>query len=207
MFSSFFSSSSSYLSVSKEIDFGNICDFKCGGVYYFHQNIGTWFCDSTLYLFGCDCSWGCIAPFIQTQIVGSLFFSYPSDFFWQFYNSLCRNLPRRYALPLSVDEQTPADENLITLHNCKATARMTKPGEVGVNSMSFLPVVVIFLTVHYWLYWEQVKMEAYNHDEYNQFTPTHSHQLSSVMKVTFCKRVISWVTADKNDVSTIQVNN
>lgn len=90
-----------------------------------------------------------------------------------------------------MDEQTPADENLITLHNCKATARMTKPGEVGANSMHFLPIVVIFLTVHYWLYWEQVKMEAYNHDEYNQFTPTHSHQLSSMMKVTFCKRVIS----------------
>ncbi|XP_005729419.1 beta-carotene 15, 15-dioxygenase 2, like [Pundamilia nyererei] len=48
----------------------------------------------------------------------------------EFYNSLCRNLPRRYVLPLSVDEQTPADENLVTLHNCKATARMTKPGEV-----------------------------------------------------------------------------
>ncbi|XP_037536429.1 beta-carotene 15, 15-dioxygenase 2, like [Nematolebias whitei] len=51
----------------------------------------------------------------------------------KFYNSLCRNLPRRYVLPLNVDEQTPLDQNLITLENCKATARKTKPREVYVT--------------------------------------------------------------------------
>ncbi|XP_030593065.1 beta,beta-carotene 9',10'-oxygenase-like [Archocentrus centrarchus] len=51
----------------------------------------------------------------------------------EFYNSLCRNLPRRYVLPLTVDERTPLDQNLITLHNCKATARKTKHGEVYVT--------------------------------------------------------------------------
>ncbi|XP_068594895.1 beta-carotene 15, 15-dioxygenase 2, like [Brachionichthys hirsutus] len=48
----------------------------------------------------------------------------------EFYNSLCRNLPRRYVLPLTVDEQTPLDQNLVTLRNYKATAKQTKPGEV-----------------------------------------------------------------------------
>ncbi|XP_029685868.1 beta,beta-carotene 9',10'-oxygenase-like [Takifugu rubripes] len=48
----------------------------------------------------------------------------------KFYNSLCRNLPRRYVLPLNVDRQAPLDENLVTLHHCKATAKMIKPGEV-----------------------------------------------------------------------------
>ncbi|XP_026177386.1 beta-carotene 15, 15-dioxygenase 2, like isoform X1 [Mastacembelus armatus] len=48
----------------------------------------------------------------------------------KFYNSLCRNLPRRYVLPLTVDEQTPLDQNLVTLHNYKATAKKTNPGEV-----------------------------------------------------------------------------
>uniref|UniRef100_A0A8C7ZZC1 Beta-carotene 15, 15-dioxygenase 2, like n=1 Tax=Oryzias sinensis TaxID=183150 RepID=A0A8C7ZZC1_9TELE len=48
----------------------------------------------------------------------------------EFYNSLCRNLPRRYVLPLNVDENTPLDENLITLHDCKATAMKTNPEEV-----------------------------------------------------------------------------
>uniref|UniRef100_A0AAQ6IU92 Beta-carotene 15, 15-dioxygenase 2, like n=1 Tax=Anabas testudineus TaxID=64144 RepID=A0AAQ6IU92_ANATE len=48
----------------------------------------------------------------------------------KFYNSLCRNLPRRYVLPLTVDEQTPLDQNLVTLNNYKATAKKTKPGEV-----------------------------------------------------------------------------
>lgn len=52
-------------------------------------------------------------------------------FFGQFYNSLCRNLPRRYVLPLNVDKSTPLDQNLVTLQNYKATAKMTKPGEVG----------------------------------------------------------------------------
>uniref|UniRef100_A0A3Q3VYW4 Uncharacterized protein n=1 Tax=Mola mola TaxID=94237 RepID=A0A3Q3VYW4_MOLML len=48
----------------------------------------------------------------------------------KFYNSLCRNLPRRYVLPLSVDEQTPLDQNLVTLDNYKATAKKTEEGEV-----------------------------------------------------------------------------
>ncbi|XP_068167104.1 beta-carotene 15, 15-dioxygenase 2, like [Antennarius striatus] len=48
----------------------------------------------------------------------------------EFYNSLCRNLPRRYVLPLTVDKQTPPDQNLVTLHFYKATAKQTKPGEV-----------------------------------------------------------------------------
>uniref|UniRef100_A0A672JKU7 Beta,beta-carotene 9',10'-oxygenase-like n=1 Tax=Salarias fasciatus TaxID=181472 RepID=A0A672JKU7_SALFA len=47
-----------------------------------------------------------------------------------FYNSLCRTLPRRYVLPLTVDEDTPLDQNLVTLPNCTATAKQTKPGEV-----------------------------------------------------------------------------
>uniref|UniRef100_A0A8C6P8W6 Beta-carotene 15, 15-dioxygenase 2, like n=1 Tax=Nothobranchius furzeri TaxID=105023 RepID=A0A8C6P8W6_NOTFU len=51
----------------------------------------------------------------------------------EFYNSLCRNLPRRYVLPLNVDEQTPLDQNLVTLSYCKATATKTKPGEVYVT--------------------------------------------------------------------------
>ncbi|XP_022056553.2 beta-carotene 15, 15-dioxygenase 2, like isoform X2 [Acanthochromis polyacanthus] len=48
----------------------------------------------------------------------------------KFYNSLCRNLPRRYVLPLSVDEETPLDQNLVTPPNYKATAKKTNPGEV-----------------------------------------------------------------------------
>ncbi|XP_047447574.1 beta-carotene 15, 15-dioxygenase 2, like [Mugil cephalus] len=48
----------------------------------------------------------------------------------KFYNSLCRNLPRRYVLPLNVDEQTPLNQNLVTLHNYKAAATKTQPGEV-----------------------------------------------------------------------------
>lgn len=75
------------------------------------------------------------------------------DFFWQFYNSLCRNLPRRYVLPLTVDEQTPLDQNLITLHDCKATARKTQRGEVGSTGMRrgrhFLHLVVKRCTVQY----------------------------------------------------------
>ncbi|MEQ2229503.1 hypothetical protein ILYODFUR_019530 [Ilyodon furcidens] len=50
-----------------------------------------------------------------------------------FYNSLCRNLPRRYVLPLNVDEQTPLDQNLVMLPNCKATAKKTDSGEVYVT--------------------------------------------------------------------------
>uniref|UniRef100_A0A8C6UVZ9 Beta-carotene 15, 15-dioxygenase 2, like n=1 Tax=Neogobius melanostomus TaxID=47308 RepID=A0A8C6UVZ9_9GOBI len=48
----------------------------------------------------------------------------------KFYNDLCRNLPRRYVLPLNVDEQTPLDQNLISLNNYTATAVKTKPKEV-----------------------------------------------------------------------------
>lgn len=48
----------------------------------------------------------------------------------KFYNALCRNLPRRYVLPLTVDDQTPLDQNLVYLQNCKATARKTHAGEV-----------------------------------------------------------------------------
>ncbi|XP_062418371.1 beta-carotene 15, 15-dioxygenase 2, like isoform X2 [Pungitius pungitius] len=48
----------------------------------------------------------------------------------QFYNSLCRNLPRRYVLPLTVDGKTPMDQNLVTSSNYKATAKKTKPQEV-----------------------------------------------------------------------------
>uniref|UniRef100_A0A3Q3JBT1 Beta-carotene 15, 15-dioxygenase 2, like n=1 Tax=Monopterus albus TaxID=43700 RepID=A0A3Q3JBT1_MONAL len=48
----------------------------------------------------------------------------------KFYNSLCRNLPRRYILPLTVDEQTPLDQDLVTLRNYTATAKKTKQGEV-----------------------------------------------------------------------------
>ncbi|KAF3850718.1 hypothetical protein F7725_012490 [Dissostichus mawsoni] len=39
----------------------------------------------------------------------------------KFYNSLCRNLPRRYVLPLTVDKETPMDQNLVTGY--KATAK------------------------------------------------------------------------------------
>jgi len=48
---------------------------------------------------------------------------------------MCRNLPRRYVLPLTVDEETPLDQNLVLLDNYTATARKTKPGEVGLNSV------------------------------------------------------------------------
>lgn len=48
----------------------------------------------------------------------------------KFYNALCRNLPRRYVLPLHVDDQTPLDENLITMNTYTATAVKTKPKEV-----------------------------------------------------------------------------
>lgn len=48
----------------------------------------------------------------------------------KFYNALCRNLPRRYVLPLDVDEQIPLDQNLITLNKYTARAVKTKPNEV-----------------------------------------------------------------------------
>lgn len=75
-------------------------------------------------------SCGYIAPFSERATLTNL---HSSDFFWQFYNSLCRNFPRRYVLPLNVDEKTPLDQNLVTLHNYKASAKKTKPGEVGLN--------------------------------------------------------------------------
>uniref|UniRef100_A0A3Q3E5N9 Beta-carotene 15, 15-dioxygenase 2, like n=1 Tax=Hippocampus comes TaxID=109280 RepID=A0A3Q3E5N9_HIPCM len=53
----------------------------------------------------------------------------PGEEMDKFYNSLCRNLPRRYVLPLHVDKSTPLDQNLVTSQNYKATAKMTKPGE------------------------------------------------------------------------------
>lgn len=74
--------------------------------------------------------WGIIPPVSQSSPTHS--FQCLSEFFWQFYNSLCRNLPRRYVLPLNVDKQAALDQNLVTLHNCKATAKMTNPGEVGI---------------------------------------------------------------------------
>ncbi|KAJ0019421.1 hypothetical protein NQD34_006990 [Periophthalmus magnuspinnatus] len=48
----------------------------------------------------------------------------------KFYNSLCRNLPRRYVLPLNVDEQAPLDQNLVNLSSYTATAVKTKSNEV-----------------------------------------------------------------------------
>uniref|UniRef100_A0A8C4ZN65 Beta-carotene 15, 15-dioxygenase 2, like n=1 Tax=Gadus morhua TaxID=8049 RepID=A0A8C4ZN65_GADMO len=48
----------------------------------------------------------------------------------KFYNSMCRNLPRRYVIPLTVDEDTPMDQNLVNLSLCTATAKKTGPGEV-----------------------------------------------------------------------------
>ncbi|KAJ0067476.1 hypothetical protein NL108_007942, partial [Boleophthalmus pectinirostris] len=48
----------------------------------------------------------------------------------KFYNSLCRNLPRRYVLPLNVDEEMPLDQNLVTLSGYTATAVKTKSNEV-----------------------------------------------------------------------------
>ena len=58
--------------------------------------------------------------------------STPSGVLCQFYNSMCRNLPRRYVIPLTVDEDTPMDQNLVNLSLCTATAKKTGPGEVGV---------------------------------------------------------------------------
>ncbi|KAJ3603431.1 hypothetical protein NHX12_028177 [Muraenolepis orangiensis] len=48
----------------------------------------------------------------------------------KFYNSMCRNLPRRYVIPLTVDKNAPGDQNLVNLSYCKATATQTRPGEV-----------------------------------------------------------------------------
>ncbi|XP_062310799.1 beta-carotene 15, 15-dioxygenase 2, like [Osmerus eperlanus] len=54
----------------------------------------------------------------------------PGEEMDKFYNALCRNLPRRYVIPLTVDKDTPTDQNLITLGNCQATAVKNKKGEV-----------------------------------------------------------------------------
>ncbi|KAL0979647.1 hypothetical protein UPYG_G00187750 [Umbra pygmaea] len=48
----------------------------------------------------------------------------------KFYNSMCRNLPRRYVLPLAVTDDTPCNQNLVTLPFCQATAVKTGCGEV-----------------------------------------------------------------------------
>lgn len=111
-----------------------------------------------------------------------------SDFLWQFYNSLCRNLPRRYVLPLTVDEQTPLNQNLVTLNNYKATAKLTKPEEVGLNWGRRRVIVVmkeLYLTVHHTLFdftGIRYRYEVYNHDKFSQFTPTQSAQLSSMIR-------------------------
>lgn len=61
--------------------------------------------------------------------------SYESKFnamciYWlfQFFNSLCTNLPRRYVLPLDVKEEEPNDLNLINLPYTTATAVKTLSG-------------------------------------------------------------------------------
>ncbi|XP_028851224.1 beta-carotene 15, 15-dioxygenase 2, like isoform X2 [Denticeps clupeoides] len=48
----------------------------------------------------------------------------------KFYNSLCTILPRRYVLPLEVNDQTPTDENLVRLPFCSATAVKKTDGRV-----------------------------------------------------------------------------
>ncbi len=47
---------------------------------------------------------------------------------FQFFNSLCTNLPRRYVLPLDVKEDEPNDHNLINLPYTTATAVKTITG-------------------------------------------------------------------------------
>lgn len=95
--------------------------------------------------------------------------SHTSDCFCQFYNSMCRNLPRRYVLPLTVDEQTPVDQNLVSLHNYKATAMKLISGEVRLNTASCAHCLckVICLTVHA----SKGQSEADNQDEYSQPSP------------------------------------
>lgn len=80
-----------------------------------------------------------LLPRLHLQRNQSNTFLFLSDFFWQFYNGLCRNLPRRYVLPLTVDEMTPPDHNLVTLPNYTATAKKTKQGEVGKTRKEFSP--------------------------------------------------------------------
>ncbi|XP_030647038.1 beta-carotene 15, 15-dioxygenase 2, like [Chanos chanos] len=46
----------------------------------------------------------------------------------KFFNSLCTNLPRRYVLPLEIDEKAPNDQNLINLPNTSARAVKTDSG-------------------------------------------------------------------------------
>lgn len=101
---------------------------------------------AVIYLLCCRCDESCISPLSQrlhTQMV-----SFFCCLLWcQFYNSLCRNLPRRYVLPLMVDEHTPQDQNLVTLLNYKATAKMTKPREVGLNRMHY-GYYVLYMKCH-----------------------------------------------------------
>uniref|UniRef100_A0A8C7GDS1 Beta-carotene 15, 15-dioxygenase 2, like n=1 Tax=Oncorhynchus kisutch TaxID=8019 RepID=A0A8C7GDS1_ONCKI len=54
----------------------------------------------------------------------------PGEEMDKFYNSMCRNLPRRYVLPLTVTDDTPSDQNLVTLPFCQATAVKTGCGKV-----------------------------------------------------------------------------
>ncbi len=48
--------------------------------------------------------------------------------FFQFFNTLCTLLPRRYVLPLDVKEDEPNDHNLINLPYTTATAVKTITG-------------------------------------------------------------------------------
>uniref|UniRef100_A0A6Q2YIN7 Beta-carotene 15, 15-dioxygenase 2, like n=1 Tax=Esox lucius TaxID=8010 RepID=A0A6Q2YIN7_ESOLU len=54
----------------------------------------------------------------------------PGEEMDKFYNSMCRNLPRRYVLPLTVTDDTPSNQNLVTMPFCQATAVKTGRGEV-----------------------------------------------------------------------------
>ncbi|XP_048098900.1 beta-carotene 15, 15-dioxygenase 2, like isoform X2 [Alosa alosa] len=48
----------------------------------------------------------------------------------KFYNGLCTNLPRRYVLPLDVNDQTPVNENMVTLPFCTAKAVKMADGRI-----------------------------------------------------------------------------
>lgn len=103
--------------------------------------------DNVVFLFWVCLLRGNIIPFSQRS--NSHYILCFSCFSCQFYNALCRNLPRRYVLPLSVDQHTPLDQNLVTLHYCAATATMTAPGEVGPPGMQYAHCVYMcVLTVH-----------------------------------------------------------
>lgn len=124
---------------------------------------------------GSDCGClNCVFHLFIFKATHAAVFPHFPNFFWQFYNSLCRNLPRRYVLPLDVDEQTPLDQNLIKLENCKATAKKTKPGEVGLCSENPHCICRVICL--------NVRNQTYNHDKYSQFSPTHSAQLPGIMR-------------------------